>query len=331
MILTARSLISLQSCPRRFLLESDYDVLRWRPKPLLDASLRRAILGISNGKPSVADAAKDAVADFLQSAANPGLDLPRGTDPYKVAMDYSAMIETILRSVTRWNLPPLAELPPVMFNSSAGWQPAAFTDPVAGELHRIVTVDRWDEAAAARELHGWACFGDLCATGLPMTLHVVEIGQRRAGRQSSPWCRGWRHPTMPNLRMRFARVDGTAFKGWQPVHLADHRDLDRDAWTEQLYREGVATALVRRVPVAVPDPAVVTDTVRQMLMESARGDVLLSERGSGGWRAQPMSRAACDGMMMIPCPFQSACHQTVTDISSLGLYRLRERDKLRVA
>lgn len=327
MILDAAVLSSLQSCPRKFLLEADWEVLHWRAKTLFDACLRKGIINISNGAHPHA-AADDAKAEFVQVAANPGLDLPRGSDSYKIAKDWCAMLDTVLRAAARWGLPKLSDSPVVWLNSTTEWRSLASID-TEGELHRIITVDRWDDIALSRELHSWAVFGDISVTSRPMTIHVIEIGQVRHGRRASPWARGWRHPSMPNLKMHFARKDGTTFKGWVPVYFTDSRDTDADAWVGLMYAEGVGESLVHTVPVSVPDETVRADTLRQILQESARAAVLLSERGSGGWLAQPMHRAACDGM--VPCAWQSACHQMVTDPATTGLYQIKGRSMLRVA
>jgi len=327
MILDAASLTVLQACPRRFLLESDWIALRWRAKSLFDACLRIHIPAITNG--TGADrAAADAKMRFLQAAANPGLDLPYGSDSYKIAKDYAVMLDTVLRAATKWNLPKLKDSPAVRLNSAVEWQPLAGVDD-KGELHRFVTVDRWTEEDLARELHGWYVFGDVAATGKPMMIHAVEIGQMRGGRRASAWARGWKHPTMPNLKMHFARKDGSTFKGWTPVYLADHADMDPEEWVELMHREGVAQGLVRHVGVEVPADGVQQDTIRQIMQEAARAGVLISERRSTSWRAMPMSRGACDGL--VPCPWQGACHAEVTDPATTGLYQLKSKSMLRVA
>ena len=97
MILDARTLTTLQSCPRRFLLEADYEVLRWRPKALLDACLRRGIAAISNGADAGATTSMMKV-EFMQVAANPGIEVAYGANPYVIAKDYCAMLDTVLRA-----------------------------------------------------------------------------------------------------------------------------------------------------------------------------------------------------------------------------------------
>jgi hypothetical protein len=318
-MIDARSLTTLQSCPRRFLLESDYEVLRWRPKSLLDACLRKGILAISNGG-EAAPIAESLKAEFLQVAANPGIEVAYGANPYVIAKDCCAMLDTILRAAAGWGLPRLGDASPVRLNSSTEWSPLAFAG-ADGSLHRIITVDRWADDNLSREAHSWYVTGDIAATRREMILHVVEIGQVRNGRRASAWARAWQHPTMPRLKLRFVHRDGTTFKGWKAVYLADRRDLDPDEWVARMDTEGATNALVRHLRIGVPDDAVCDDTLRQMLLEASRANVLLSERSSTPWRALPMSRGACD-IIGHPCPWQSACYQSVTDVASLGLYRV---------
>jgi hypothetical protein len=327
MILSASSIIDLQACARRPVLSADWEILKFRPKRLLDACLRQGIMRITQGEDAAAVAAAMR-AEFVQAAANPGMDTRRGDDPYRIAMDLCAMLETILRAAARMGLPALTESPVVRLNSATEWSPLAFA--AADGLHRIITIDRWTEEDLARELHSWYVVGDMAATELPLTIHVIEIGQSRNGRRASPWARGWRHPTMRNAkRIRFAHKDGTTFKGWIPVYLADERDLDPAEWVDAMFTEGVAQAAWRTIPIAMPSAEQAAETVRQILAEAARMSVLISERRSCGWRELPMSRAACDGMT--PCGWQGACYGVDNNLTNSGLYVLRNQSILRVA
>jgi len=327
MILTAASLTDLQSCSRKTLLSADWEIIHLRPKQLLDGVLRKGILAISQGG-DAAEVVKGARAEFLQAAANPGMVTPPGVDSYKLAMDLCALLDTILRAAGRMGLPRLDEHPEIKLNSMISWQPLAFTS--ADGLHRIVTIDKWSEADLARELHSWFVAGEMAATGLDMTIHVIEIGQSRNGRRASPWARGWRHPTMKNAkRIRFLHKDGTTFQGWIPVWLADEQSLDAAEWVDAMFAEGAPGRLWHDVPVARPTEAQRGETLRQILAEGARASVLISERRSTTWDALPMTRAACDGM--VPCAWQGACYGVDTNLASTRLYMPREKGILRVA
>ena len=338
MILDAKTLTSLESCPRQIVLSAAWQVRRWRAKALFDACLRVGIARMTNGT-SARDAATEMKGEFLQAAANPGLDLPLGSASYKIAKDYAAMLDTVLRAAARWNLPALQDTPAVPLGEGVEWQPLAAMD-ATGELHRIVTVDAWTDAAMARELHGWFVAGDTAATGRGMMIHVVEIGRTRKGRRESFWARGWKRQEMPSLRMRFVRKSSPGnerrakqeFKGqgWKPVYLADYPHSDPDVWVEGMVREGVADALVHHVGVRPPGDRVRQATLAQMLQEGVRMTAILATHTGTEWTTMPMHRAACDAI--VPCPWQHACYATdaliVNDLSNTGLYVPRERSML---
>jgi hypothetical protein len=326
MILSASSLTDLQSCPRKILLSTDWEILKLRPKQMLDSCLRRGILSITQGGDAAA-IAEQFKLEFLQAAANPGMDTPRGAKPYEIAKDHVAMIQTILRAAKRMGLPVLRESPVVPLTSTTDYQPLAFTDGVM--LHRIITVDRWDDAALSRELHSWYTIGDQAVTGLPLTLHVIETGQTRNGRRASPWARGWRHPTLRNAhRIRFLHKDGSTFKGWTPVWLADERELDAEEWVEAMWREGAVAACWKDIAVASPTMAQRSTTLGQLRLEAHHMSVLISERQSNPWSALPMHRGSCDGM--VPCGWQEACYRNGTDVQQSGLYQSKMQGNLRV-
>ena len=328
MILSAVSLTDMQACVRRPVLSADWEVLRFRPKQLLDACLRKGIMAVSGGEDAAA-VARTIRTEFLQAAANPGMETRAGADSFKIAMDSCAVIETVLRAAGRMEVTKLGECGAININPSVAWQPLAFWG-ADEQMHRFITIDRWTEDDLARELHGWYVVGDMAVTKLPMTLHVIEIGQTRDGRRASAWARGWRHPTMRNAqRIRFLHKDGTTFKGWTPVWLADEKSLDAGEWVEAMWREGAAQRLWHTISVAMPTEAQRAETVRQVLSEAARMSVLISERRSATWRALPMARAACDGI--VPCAWQGACYGESDNLASTGLYILREKSILRVA
>jgi hypothetical protein len=294
----AHDLALLQLCPRQWLLDRSYRPLRWQPRRLANAILWQGVLAMAGGTPAE-EAAAEARSQFLQSAANPGLDIT--TDPFAAAREWCAMLDSLLRSIAREGVPSLQPLPPVRLTSQLEWQPLAQSD--GQTLHRWLMIDRWGEDDLSRELHSWKTLGDIATTRLPMTIHVLEIGRMWNGRRSSPWTRGWKHPTMPSLPMRFKGKTKNAFKSWKPVYLAGGR-VDADDWVEQLWTEGAAQELMKRIEVRAPSDAQAAQVVRDILMEASRMRVLEEERTH--WSALPMSRGACD--LWQACPFQSVCY-----------------------
>lgn len=324
-------LIEAQACPRRFLLSAEWRPMRWRPKTLFDACLRRAVLQLASG--AAVETVTSAVrAQFLQAAANPGLDLLG--DTYMAAKDWCALLDTVLTGIAQYAAPSslLVDLPDAALSSALGWR---FISYMAsdGQLHRWLTVDSWREADLSRELHSWLTIGDMAIARLPMTLHIIVIGQVRKGRRASPWVRAWQHPGLAHLRLRFAKKGGAPLKGWKPVYYAGMRDrnVDPGPWVEQMWTEGVGQELLRTVPVALPSEEVCSEVLAQIMLEGARMRALIADSDACPLAALPMHRAACDGF--VPCPFQSVCYTSnggVADPATLGLYARREAASLAI-
>lgn len=311
--LDGHTITEFQSCKRKALLAHDWRYLKWRPSSLFLACFREAIIAISQGTPA-ASATSIARSTFLQSAANPGLELSPSShfrDVYRLAKDWCAMLDTTLEAASRTGLVPLTYLDPVRLTSGVEWKPLAFAG-ADGSLHRWMTCDRWDGDELARALHSWYVIGDLAVTRTPLTLHVIEIGQLRQGRRASSWARGWKHPKIINARLRFKRradppnrTDRAEFHDYRAWYLSDHPDITAVEWVDRMAEDGAIADVMREVKVSVPSPEVCDDTVRQVLQESATLRDAITDRGALGWAAHPMSRAACD--WPVPCPWQNIC------------------------
>jgi hypothetical protein len=325
MIIDASLLTSSQLCRRRYVLEMEQWVpLRWQPRSLLNHCLRIGIAELCLGLPA-AEAAKTAQAELLEHAANPGMDTKRGVDPYTLAMDYCAMLQTVLRNEFRSlqpHIPQLHLLPNAPVSVNCEWRFTAQQDD-KGMLHRWVFWDAYSEDRLSRELHSWFCFGDIAMAKAPMMLHVILLGRRgQSGRQESPWCRAYRLTSWPTLKVRFKRRGNRGFaEGWKPTWLADNPDLSADVWVDQLWLDGVAQTLTRRLNVTKPLEPLLRDARQQIAQESERIAFLHLEQPH--YLQLPMSRAACD--LWVPCPFQALCHRAdvVRDPADTGLYHKR--------
>lgn len=310
MILSGTLIADHQSCVRRTPLSARWRVLRWRPKSLFDACLRRAIVSLSHADDPIKVAAL-AVETFMQAAANPGLDLI-GQNPYELARDWCVMLEILIRILSKTVLLSLTDVPDQDLCGNS-WRVMAHADD-SGTLHRWITASRWDEDDLSRELHGWHSFGDIVMTGQPMRLHVIQIGQMRRGRQVGPWARGFKHPTMPWTKLRFRRPGGEAFNGWKGVQLSELKP-DYDAWATQMWDEGMSS-LISHLDIKVPSEAACACARGQLLAVASQ----IQTVEHSDWNLLPMSRSACDGI--VPCPWQDACYGN-GQIESLGLYQRR--------
>ncbi len=310
MILSAPLLSTYQHCPRKYALERDYKVLRWRPKALLETLLRQAILQISNGDNHKA-IANEACARFLETAARPGLDVQG--DPYTLARDFCAILQTVLESVSRLVL--LTVQPgPLLAIGDHQWQVSAFRDE-SGVLHRWTTVDRWTEDAQYREVHGLGVAGDCMAARSGMTLHVIEIGQSRRGHQHTPWARAFRHPAILG-KFRFRKVDGSPLEGdWKSAWFQDSDKNDAKVWVDLLEADRVQ--LIHHVEIKDPHRQHVEQFDREIAVEAARMQAV------AGWQQETMRRGSCD--LPYVCPHQVACYAPPGPVSvdSLGYAQLR--------
>lgn len=288
MTLSAPILSSAQRCARLYAIEREYRPPKWRPKALLETLLRQAILAVSNGMSSQ-DAAAEATTRYLEAAARPGLDTPH--DPYRLARDHCAVMQTVLEAVSRLVL---LQIKPAGMASK--WQLSAFKDE-SGLLHRWAFVDQWNEDAKYRELHSWAVFGDCCAAGVGMSLHVVELGRQVRGRQHSPWCRAYKHPIIAG-RFRFRKVDGSPLESsWKPVWYQDSDRNEPKSWVDLMESDGLS--LIHHLDISEPRPEHVAQFHVELEKESARIAAI------GPWRETPMWRPACD--LPYVCPYQDIC------------------------
>lgn len=308
-----------QSCRRKYLLSRKWRPLRWKAKILMDACLRQGILDLGNGK-QLKDVITDATTRFMNTGASPGLDVA-GRDPYKIALDACALLETVLTVLSRKPLLTLKPIPSKTITDGLEWAFLAHADE-RGHLHRVITVDRFDDDRLSQELHSWYVFGEVCMARKPMHLHFIEIGQLRDGRRHSPWTRAWQHEHFSN-RIKFQRKGNKELQGaaWKPIFLADSNNHNAETWVDAMAVDDVPNSLIHDVEVTVP----VNEHIKAFLR-----DIKTEATQMQQWEASinnpmfvPMSRGACD--VPFACQFQACCFspQIDVDIRSLGLYKPR--------
>ena len=300
MTLNAADLTRLQRCARLPVLERSEKQARWHPKSLFDFILRNAILNRSRGNGAAV------IEQFLGQCKNPGLDTPR--DPWTLAHDYTAMLQTIMEAVSREPLPVLHAMPPVeipgQFHDRPGgskgllYQPLACQDDT-GQLHRWATVHSLDEDSLSAELHSWYVSGDMLATGLPMQLHLIEIGHQRNGHVHSPWCRCYKHPAIA-YRYAFQQRDGSKLQGgWKAMWYQDSQDNDPKVWVNLMERDNVK--LIHHKSLRQPGDKRRAEFLKHVGMEAERLSALPADV-----REIPMFRPACDKPFV--CPWQWKCY-----------------------
>ena len=293
MILSAPLLTNLQRCPRLVILNEGQAERRWYPKVLFDRCLRFGILALSQGN---SNATGVAVEMFLKAAKSPGLDT--GRDPFTIAQDYIAMLQTILEAISRETILALKPGPTIILDGDLTWLCVCLQDDT-GTLHRWATIDRIEDAVPVSELHSWYVSGDMLAARVPMQLHLIEIGSQRHGHQHTPWCKAYKHPAVAG-RFAFQKQDGRPLQGdWKPVWFQDSTANNAKDWVDMMERDNVH--LIRHLQLKQASEKLCARNVEHVRQEAARLEALPED-----YRELPIFRPACD--KPYACQWQYKCY-----------------------
>jgi hypothetical protein len=276
--LSSEKLVTLETCPRRFL---------WTGKYRTRVSLTRALyIALDAGLRTEKDPESTAENELLALAASPGLDIV-GHDVYAVAMHF-AKLAGILAAALRsaWKAPWVKV-------GAEDWSSACYTG-VDDVVRRIALVDNWSDTRRQQEVFGWRTLGEVCALNRPILVTAVTIGQAREKRRHSAWTRCYRHPRNRTFRFQRKTSEEDFSKTWAPVWREDSGIKTAD-WLKQMREDGSITDLVHTVEVPVPKgrEAYLAEMSRSALEMDALPDV------------PSMRLSGCHGFS--PCPFLGVC------------------------
>jgi len=135
----------------------------------------------------------------MELAASPGLALP-GQYVYSSAVHHAHLIETIvfylLGGEKRWEHPDSVNIDKISF------QPDSWMSE-GNRLRRVILCSRWDETRKLEESTSWRTVADICATGMPMTIHVIVIGSlNHLCYRPSVWTSGYKHRNVKDMRIK---------------------------------------------------------------------------------------------------------------------------------
>lgn len=323
--LNAADLTAWHRCRREYVLHTEWQPRKWKPKSLLAHCLRKAIVAVSSGiDPAIA--ARDACTLLVQHAGDDGLDMPPLTDTYRLGQDMCAVIEIVTRCLTKLVLLELRDAPDLEIDNGIIWQTMASADE-SGVLHRWTFVDKLNWDTRVRELHSWYVAGDLMLSRTPMTLHFLRVGHIHEGRWRSPWTTAYTHPTISRMGYHFRTPTGREFKGWEPIYLSDDKTLNLDEWADRCFDEGQARMLMEHAQVAVPTDNECAAVTREIINEARE----MRHVQGWDWRGFAMQRPACDRIGG-PCSFQTVCYAegpaSTVNLDSLSLFRPKVDTKL---
>lgn len=293
MMLSSEKLATFELCPRRYVWQNRYGMLR---VSLMGAIYRALDAGLRGDNPERA-----AENQMLSLAANPGLDVT-GQDVYQVAMHYAKLagiISVALRSASTapWSAWPDEEVGNPS-HGLHGWRSACY-DAGDGLPRRVVLVDRWSDDRKAQEMRGWRSLGETCALRKRLMLTAVTIGASHDKRRYSPWTRCYQHPR--NRLFRFKRTTSTEDFGstWTTLRREDS-DVPTVKWLDRMRDDGCMGDLIHTE--TVPVPARWQAYVREM--QRMAGEIERWEERLG--ETPPLRLAGCYGFS--PCVFLPVCH-----------------------
>jgi hypothetical protein len=294
MIISAPILESYDRCRRLWQYQQQWEPIRVTPLGAVYSALHQVLQADPYPGPQMAR------EHVLRLAGERGVETER-KDPYDLMVHYGHMAEVIARVIRQPSAEPM-QIHPVV----NGWEPSSYLTDGGTRLMRFVLVDHWSDDRLLSELHSWRTVGDVCVTGLPMTIRVLVIGHSRLGRRHGYFTRARRHPHNKQLRFvrKHARDDGFT-ENWQTV-WREESQIGPDAWIEQMARDGVLREVAFDKRVIVPGEyqrARVLEDIERIGDEM--GDAMPNQiRGAGKF---PMTRSACDMIGVGACRYQCVC------------------------
>lgn len=214
-------------CFRAGVYSRDWEFSRLHPTEVL----RRAVdVGLMSEEDDRGQAAGDHV---MTLAAERGIDI-EGSGVYAIALHTAAIadiVTTLLRPVG------FTARPADRVTGTATWVSSSFLSQSGLRLHRVLMVDRWSDERSKAEQHSWKSLGEQSVYELPMTVHVVVLGQRRNQKYHGAFSKGYLHPHGRMLRIR--KRDGESFSGkWTQAWREEQDTISRDKWIEQMDADG---------------------------------------------------------------------------------------------
>jgi hypothetical protein len=255
--------------------------------------------------------AHDTVMDL---AGKFGVETSR-PDPYDLMVHYAHLAEVLARVVRQPETDPFTKVGTYKFYDPDSWLVAGGT-----RIMRLVIVDRWSDNRLQAELHGWRTIGDVCVTGLPMTLRVLVIGEQVNGRRHGYWTKAKQHPYTKQLRWKRTRGDQELGESWKTV-WREQSQVSADKWIEGMARDGVLRESAFEVKVKVPE-----QYQRDRVLEDITriSDEMQALRA--GKVTPPMTRSACDAVIGGPCRLQCVCYApTEIRLDETGMFERRKR------
>lgn len=301
---SADLLAASDRCSRAAFYSRDWEFSRLHPTEIL----RRAVdAGLISDEDDPGQAAGDQVMTY---ACERGLDI-EGSGVYPIALHIAALADistTLLRaSQPAWARPADRTI------QSLNWVSSAYLDASHVRLHRVLLVDRWSDERSKAERLGWKTLGEQSVYELPMTVHVVVLGQRRDGKHHGPFSKGFLHPQGRMLRIR--KRTGESFSGKWTIAWREEQDtISRAKWIDQMEADGVLPESLFTIDCEPPAPKLGSE-IRQLAERKLRQIQETTQ-------VPDMNPSSC--WWPTPCAFAHCCWESHREPNSrYGFVRLQ--------
>jgi len=283
---TADLLAMHDRCPRAAFYGKNWEAHRIHPNEVLRQAVEAGLLTDESDPGQLA-------GDTVMTLATERELAVEGSQ-YSCAMHHAALSDLIV-TVLRARMPKLGR-PEDRGIQSPPWDSGAFLEHSGLRLRRVLMVDRWSREREAAESHSWRSLGEMSIYGMPMTLTVVVIGQRRDGKHHSAWSKGFLHPVNRILRIK-KRDNETFGKNWTPCWREEQAWISRDKWIDTMREDRALHESVFDVELEIPTPDMMAKVKR--LAESKLRDIRLAKE------LPDPNISVCD--WPTPCEFRDCC------------------------
>lgn len=297
---TASLLTSFEKCQRAGFWDRSWQRHRLTTSEALHAAVRAGLLSDRE------DFGESAGESFIEMARDRGLEGLKGHQVYPSAIHHACLAD-ILVSATRKP----GDEPWVVPEPITNWTPSCLMDRDGSRLRQFLAVSYWNEDRQRAAIQSWSAIGEVCTYNMPMQLVVAVIGNMREGRRSSPWTRGYLHPSHKGLRFR--RRGKNAADGfnerWLHIWREDHDEITRDLWIQRMAEDSILQEQMFVVDVEVPE-----QTSRHSILQTSEHQLEALQSAS---QLPGKALSVCNDPIR-PCEFRCCCWSQPESLPSDG-------------
>ena len=289
---TEEVLESFERCARAEYWYRDYEKEKWEDTRFLQEAIRRALLSTRE------DFGEMAGEEIIGLTRDIQIDI-KTPNQWDTSIHLASLADILSCAVRKRGEAPWRVPEPVMVGNYR-WRTGALLAPSGDKLRRIVLVSNWSDERHYHESRSWKSMGAICAYGLPMTMAVCVLGQKRDGKRHSHWSKAMAHPFNRHIRFRKKHQVASGFKEtWRQIWREDDDKFSTDQWLQAMLNDGVLEDMCFPVDLPVPAP-----DMRRKVLDLAVRKLDMIEKTT---ELPDFQLTNCDWPLV--CPFRGHCHK----------------------